>query len=68
MIKIHFLGASRLFVRLQIQIQRLDFTVARPRAGALSWACVSGRTWLADKRCGRHPDELSHFQSLFAHT
>lgn len=40
MVKIHFLGAARLFVRLQIQIQRLDFIMVRPWADALSWACV----------------------------
>lgn len=68
MVKIRFLGASRLFVRLQIHIQRLDFIMVRPWAGALSWACVSGRTWLPDKRCRHHPDELSRFESLFAHT
>lgn len=38
-IKIHFLGPSSLFVRLQIQIQRLDFIMVRPRAGALG-LCV----------------------------
>lgn len=38
MVKIHFLGAARLFVRLQIQ--RLDFIMVRPWADALSWACV----------------------------
>lgn len=45
-----------------IQTQRLDSIRPRPRAAALSWAPVSGRTWLPDKRCRHHPDEPPPFQ------
>lgn len=60
-IRSHFIGASSMFIRLQIQAERLDFITVWPRVDALSWACVSGRTWLTDKGCRHHFWVLMNF-------
>lgn len=45
MSKVHFVGDSGVFIRLQIKAKRLGFIMVWPRVEALSWACVSGRIW-----------------------
>lgn len=64
MSKIHFVGASRVFIRLQIKAKRLDLVMVWPRVEALSWACVSGRIWQPHtlQASFLDPDELSQLQ------